>query len=613
MTAPSPADLWALTINATTTVTTATTTQLTVGSVSGFAPGQNILISLTDYRLIQSILGLVITLATPLSAAPSPGASVSNFSEQITGSKLNQTVAICNYLLSGSTGATTNSSSGTLSDINTTDTDFIRFTAASTINSFAGPTAGRVITIVNANSTAITIANDSGGTSANRILTGTGADFSMNPATSFELKYDDISSRWRLEEAPATGTETRPGILELATNAETVAGTDTERAVTPAGLAAASGGSNRSLVTYNQTQMVIGLQNNYSAPLTPSASSLYEPVLLIWDAGFTPVTSQSNLGFGVGISQFLEKKEIRAATGNSSSASSGVSVAAGSVNKITSPGTVLSVTFDTPLVTFSPTVTDQKYSSRLLTLAALTGGTSNYATGSSFSTSSSGYVDVTGSSVSITVSNNSKILAIASFTHTTGTDTPIVAITDSSNNVLLATSGTSRSDFPTTIADISSSKSAGSYTYKLRVDKNGGSSIAIGGTWTLFLIEIPSGVLSYTTSSLSSPTGSYATAAAYTGLSYAGNKRFFVHSSFYSRSSAAADAVICKLAKYDGTETDISPEKWNYGGYTAYAEEMSFNFLTDKLSGISELRLKMKTTGSPTWGGGNRFIVVEIP
>lgn len=57
--------------------------------------------------------------------------------------------------------------------------------------------------------------------------------------------YSRAQSDARYLKSVATATVTQAGIVELATNAETIAGTDATRAVTPAGLAATFGRAKR--------------------------------------------------------------------------------------------------------------------------------------------------------------------------------------------------------------------------------------------------------------------------------------------------------------------------------------------------------------------------------
>lgn len=119
-----------------------------------------------------------------------------------------------------------NTTAGTLSDVSTTDTSFLRFTLATVINSLAGGVTGKHLTIVNANSVGISIVNDSGGTEANRILTGTGANITLAVGASIDLVYDDGAFRWRVVGSvsgtgdvtgPASATDGRVALFDGAT------------------------------------------------------------------------------------------------------------------------------------------------------------------------------------------------------------------------------------------------------------------------------------------------------------------------------------------------------------------------------------------------------------
>ncbi len=75
------------------------------------------------------------------------------------------------------------------------------------------------------------------------------AGFTLNPAADTQLR--DAIEALIVEFAPSPGaaTTSAQGIVELATNAETIAGTDTVRAVTPAGVKAAIAANGVSLET----------------------------------------------------------------------------------------------------------------------------------------------------------------------------------------------------------------------------------------------------------------------------------------------------------------------------------------------------------------------------
>lgn len=95
----------------------------------------------------------------------------------------------------------TESTSGTLSDIITTNIGGYRFTSATTttITGFANGSNGKILYLHNASSLEIIIANAStSSTGVNRILTGSGKDLKLKPEASIVLQYDSTTSRWRI-------------------------------------------------------------------------------------------------------------------------------------------------------------------------------------------------------------------------------------------------------------------------------------------------------------------------------------------------------------------------------------------------------------------------------
>ncbi len=71
--------------------------------------------------------------------------------------------------------------------------------SAQTITGLANGADGRIITLVNAGSTAATISNNSGSSlAANRILTGTGGDIILPAGASVQLAYDSSALVWRV-------------------------------------------------------------------------------------------------------------------------------------------------------------------------------------------------------------------------------------------------------------------------------------------------------------------------------------------------------------------------------------------------------------------------------
>jgi hypothetical protein len=98
------------------------------------------------------------------------------------------------------------STTGTSNNVNFGDVSLVRLTGASaqTITGVANGRDGYNLFIVNAGSNAATISNNSGSSSAaNRITTGTGADYSLPVGAGIELIYDSVASLWRMA---ATGT-----------------------------------------------------------------------------------------------------------------------------------------------------------------------------------------------------------------------------------------------------------------------------------------------------------------------------------------------------------------------------------------------------------------------
>lgn len=105
---------------------------------------------------------------------------------------------------------TDNSSTGTLADVVNDGTSYLRFTGVSavTLNSLVAAGSGKELTITNATGVDMVIANETGATAANRILTGTGGSISLSNNASLLLKYDDGASRWRVVGGVAGGFNT---------------------------------------------------------------------------------------------------------------------------------------------------------------------------------------------------------------------------------------------------------------------------------------------------------------------------------------------------------------------------------------------------------------------
>jgi parallel beta-helix repeat protein len=101
--------------------------------------------------------------------------------------------------------STTNyTATGTQTDVSFGTGSLFRITSASpvTINGIAGGANGRVITLMNASSSTVTI-GDSAGSAGNQVKTGTGSALLLLAGSAIQLQYDDSSSVWRVIGAAA--------------------------------------------------------------------------------------------------------------------------------------------------------------------------------------------------------------------------------------------------------------------------------------------------------------------------------------------------------------------------------------------------------------------------
>jgi hypothetical protein len=93
------------------------------------------------------------------------------------------------------------STTGTSNNVNFGDASLVRLTGASaqTITGIANGRDGYILNVINAGANAATISNNSGSSlAANRIITGSGADFSLTSGNSVQLIYDSGASLWRI-------------------------------------------------------------------------------------------------------------------------------------------------------------------------------------------------------------------------------------------------------------------------------------------------------------------------------------------------------------------------------------------------------------------------------
>jgi hypothetical protein len=93
--------------------------------------------------------------------------------------------------------------SGTISNLANSGTSYIRLTAGTTLSSIVAAGGGKELTLVNANTVDLVVENENTGeTAANRIVTGTGSNYTMPTSSQIVLKYDESASRWRAVSAP---------------------------------------------------------------------------------------------------------------------------------------------------------------------------------------------------------------------------------------------------------------------------------------------------------------------------------------------------------------------------------------------------------------------------
>lgn len=150
----------------------------------------------------------------------------------------------------------------------------VRLTNASLVSlgTIPAPASGGIqFTLYNDTGNAVTILNDTGATSANRIYTGTGGDLSLANGKTLLLKYDGTDQRWLL--VGGTGTGTSSGGINYILNPD--AETNTTGWSTYADAAATSpvdgtGGSPNSTWTRNTSSP---LRNNADFVLTKNSGS----------------------------------------------------------------------------------------------------------------------------------------------------------------------------------------------------------------------------------------------------------------------------------------------------------------------------------------------------
>lgn len=137
---------------------------------------------------------------------------------------------------------------------------------------------------------------------------GTGFDVTESPAGEVNIAIDAT-------ELPAA-SDTAQGPVELATNAETVTGTDTARATTPAGVAAAIAAGIAALInsapgaldTLDELAAALGDDANFAATVTTALAGK-QPI----DSDLTAIAALTTTSFGRGLLEVANAAALRTA------------------------------------------------------------------------------------------------------------------------------------------------------------------------------------------------------------------------------------------------------------------------------------------------------------
>lgn len=106
------------------------------------------------------------------------------------------------------TRQTAEATTGNIDALDTSSSSSVRFTGAGavTLRGIANGQDGKYLTIVNSTGNTLTVANeDANPSAANRIVTGTGADFTVSDGGSAFFQYDSTGQRWRAVSGAAGG------------------------------------------------------------------------------------------------------------------------------------------------------------------------------------------------------------------------------------------------------------------------------------------------------------------------------------------------------------------------------------------------------------------------
>jgi len=129
-------------------------------------------------------------------------ARVAKAGDTMTGSLIMQSFLRLEQQVDSTTTGSNQSITPTRSFVDLTNTSLV------SINNIASPADGQIIVLKNDTGATITIINNSGGTAANRILTGTNQDLTMLAGSAIILAYDNNSTRWQVVGGSGGGSST---------------------------------------------------------------------------------------------------------------------------------------------------------------------------------------------------------------------------------------------------------------------------------------------------------------------------------------------------------------------------------------------------------------------
>lgn len=146
------------------------------------------------------------TTADVLDASPTQRGVVSIGTQSFGGAKTFTGHLIAADRLRGDI-ATDSTTTGSLATLPAPSKVILRLTNASlvSVTMISGGSDNQLFILINKTGASILIVNDSGGTAANRILTGTGADLTLGNNASLFLAYDTTTQRWQIVGGSGSG------------------------------------------------------------------------------------------------------------------------------------------------------------------------------------------------------------------------------------------------------------------------------------------------------------------------------------------------------------------------------------------------------------------------